>query len=114
MDATSLIIDMISGAVGGNAAGAAMPDKSLGTMGNTIAGLVGGGLGRQNLQALVPALSGSGSSDLGGILTNIAGSRVGGGLLMAIISVIKNALAEKLRQDSQRLNGVHRFPPSAH
>jgi len=28
-DATSLIIDLISGAVGGNAAGAAMPDKSL-------------------------------------------------------------------------------------
>jgi hypothetical protein len=30
MDASSLIIDLISGAVGGNAAGAAMPDKSLG------------------------------------------------------------------------------------
>jgi uncharacterized membrane protein YeaQ/YmgE (transglycosylase-associated protein family) len=95
MDTTSLIIDLISGAVGGNAAGAAMPDKSLGTLGNTIAGLVGGGLGGQILQALVPALSGSGSSDLGGILANIAGSGVGGGLLMAIISVIKNALAEK-------------------
>jgi uncharacterized membrane protein YeaQ/YmgE (transglycosylase-associated protein family) len=66
MDATSLIIDLISGAIGGNAAGAAMPDKSLGTLGNTIAGLVGGGLGGQILQALVPALSGSGSSDLAG------------------------------------------------
>ena len=97
MDATSLIIDLISGAIGGNAAGAAMPDKSLGTLGNTIAGLVGGGLGGQTLQALVPALSGSGSSDLGGILANIAGSGVGGGLLMAIISVIKNALAARAK-----------------
>jgi len=94
MDITSLIIDLISGAIGGNAAGAAMPDKSLGTVGNTIAGLVGGGLGGQILQALVPALSGSGSSDLGGILRNIAGSGVGGGLLMAIIAILKNALAK--------------------
>ena len=94
MDATSLIIDLISGAVGGNAAGAAMPDKSLGTLGNTIAGLVGGGLGGQILQALLPALAGGGS-DLGGILGNIAGSGIGGGLLMMAVSLLKNALTAK-------------------
>jgi uncharacterized membrane protein YeaQ/YmgE (transglycosylase-associated protein family) len=94
MDATSLIIDLISGAVGGNAAGAAMPDKSLGTLGNTIAGLVGGGVGGQLLQALLPALAGGGS-DLGGILGNIAGSGIGGGLLMMVVSLLKNALAAK-------------------
>jgi len=32
MDMTSLIVNLISGAVGGNAAGAAIPDKSLGTL----------------------------------------------------------------------------------
>ena len=94
MDATSLIIDLISGAIGGNAAGAAMPNKSLGTLGNTIAGIVGGGLGGQILQALLPALSGGGS-DLGGILSNIAGSGIGGGLLMAVVSLLKNALAAR-------------------
>ena len=94
MDATSLVIDLISGAVGGNAAGAAMPDKSLGTLGNTIAGLVGGGLGGQILQALLPTLTGGGS-DLGGILGNIAGSGIGGGLLMIAVSLLKNALAAK-------------------
>ena len=95
MDATSFIIDLISGAVGGNAAGAAMPDKSLGTLGNTIAGLVGGGLGGQILQALLPALTGGGGSDLGGILGNIAGSGIGGGLMMLVVSLLKNALAAK-------------------
>ena len=95
MDATSLIIDLIGGAIGGNAAGAAMPDKSLGTLGNTITGIVGGGLGGQILQALVPALFSSGGSDLGGIVGNIAGSGVGGGLLMIIVSLLKNALAAK-------------------
>jgi len=94
MDVTSLIIDLISGAVGGNAAGAAMPDKSLGTLGNTITGLVGGGLGGQILQALLPALPG-GDSDLGGILGNIAGSGIGGSLLMIAVSLLKNALASK-------------------
>ena len=94
MDVTSLIIDLISGAVGGNAAGAAMPDKSLGTLGNTITGLVGGGLGGQILQALLPALAGGGS-DLGGILGNIAGSGIGGSLLMIAVSLLKNALASK-------------------
>jgi uncharacterized membrane protein YeaQ/YmgE (transglycosylase-associated protein family) len=94
MDATSLIIDLISGAVGGNAAGAAMPDKSLGTLGNTITGLVGGGLGGQILQALLPTLTGGGS-DLGGILGNIAGSGIGGGLLMIAVSLLKTALAAK-------------------
>ena len=94
MDATSLIIDLISGAIGGNAAGAAMPNKSLGTLGNTIAGIVGGGLGGQILQALLPALSGGGS-DLGGILSNIAGSGIGGGLLMVVVSLLKNALAAR-------------------
>ena len=42
MDITSLIIQLIVGAIGGNAAGKAMPDKSLGTLGNTIAGVIGG------------------------------------------------------------------------
>ena len=94
MDASSLIVDLVSGAIGGNAAGMTMPDKSLGTLGNTLAGIVGGGLGGQILQALVPAFAGGGS-DLGGLLANIAGSGIGGGLLMVVVSLLKNALAPK-------------------
>ena len=40
-----LIIQLISGAVGGNIAGAAMKQYNLGTIGNSIAGLIGGGVG---------------------------------------------------------------------
>ena len=94
MDTTSLIINLISGAVGGNAAGKAMPDKSLGTLGDSLAGLVGGGVGGSIIQALVPALA-QGGGDLGAILGNVAGGGVGGALLMGIISLIKNALAAK-------------------
>ena len=45
MDLTSLIIQLVAGAIGGNVAAKAMPDKSLGNLGNTIAGVVGGALG---------------------------------------------------------------------
>ena len=40
MDIVNLLISLISGVVGGNIAGAAMKDKSLGGLGNSIAGLV--------------------------------------------------------------------------
>ena len=45
MNIISIIIEAISGAVGGNIAGAAMKENSLGTVGNSIAGIVGGGVG---------------------------------------------------------------------
>jgi uncharacterized membrane protein YeaQ/YmgE (transglycosylase-associated protein family) len=76
MDAMSLILNLISGALGGNAAGAAMPDKSLGTLGNSLAGMLGGGIGGAILQGLVPAFS-QGSGDAGSILaTLLAGESV--------------------------------------
>ena len=98
MDTTSLIISLISGAVGGNAAGAAMPDRSLGTLGNSLAGIVGGGVGGSIIQTLVPALAQGG--DVGSILGNVAGGGVGGALLMGIISLIKNALAAKAQSST--------------
>jgi len=40
-----LIISLIAGAVGGNAAGKALPSLNQGTLINSISGIVGGGLG---------------------------------------------------------------------
>jgi hypothetical protein len=96
MNIISLIIELISGAVGGNIAGAAMKEKSLGTAGNSIAGIVGGGLGGTLLQAVLgSAAAGGGSLDLTTILSNVAGGGVGGAILMAVIGLIKNAMAKK-------------------
>jgi uncharacterized membrane protein YeaQ/YmgE (transglycosylase-associated protein family) len=58
----NLIIQLIAGAVGGNAVGAASKDISLGTLGNTIAGAVGGVGGGQLLSALIPMLAGAGNN----------------------------------------------------
>lgn len=53
----NLIIQLIAGAIGGNAAGAAK-DISLGALGNTIAGAVGGVCGDQLLTAPIPMMAG--------------------------------------------------------
>jgi len=95
MNIVSLIIQIVSGAIGGNVAGAAMKESSLGTMGNSIAGILGGGLGGTILQAVIgSAAAGGGSLDLTSILSNVAGGGVGGAILMVIVGIIKNKMAK--------------------
>src|SRR6266404_6239259 len=98
MDITSLIIEAVSGAVGGNVAGAAMKENSLGTAGNSIAGILGGGLGGTILHSVMgTAAAGGGGMDLQSILTNVGGGGVGGAILMAVVGIIKNKMAQKER-----------------
>ncbi len=94
MNFVSLIIQLICGAAGGNIAGSLMKKSSLGTLGNSIAGIVGGGLGGQLLQML-GAGAPAGGLDVGSLISSILGGGVGGGVLMAIIGIIKSALAKK-------------------
>jgi uncharacterized membrane protein YeaQ/YmgE (transglycosylase-associated protein family) len=92
MEVFNLIISLISGAIGGNVAGAAMKEQSLGTAGNSIAGILGGGLGAMVLQSLGAASSGGGL-DLGSLIGSIAAGGVGGGIVLAVIGLIKSAMA---------------------
>src|SRR5262245_41773361 len=57
----ALIIQSISGAVGGNLAGSLMKNNRLGPLGNSIAGVLGGAAGGQLLGLLVPALASAAS-----------------------------------------------------
>lgn len=92
-----LIIQLITGAAGGNIAGKLLSNLSLGTVGNTIAGLLGGGIGGQVLgmlglgggEAVAEAASGL---DLSSILGSVAGGGVGGGVLLAVVGLIKKVL----------------------
>ena len=87
-----LIINLVSGAVGGNVAGGLMKNLSLGTLGNSIVGIIGGGAGGALLSTLGIDL-GSGGTDIAGIIGNVASGGASGGVLMAIIGVLKNAFA---------------------
>lgn len=103
----NLIISLVSGLIGGNVAGAAMQEKDLGTLGNSISGLIGGGLGGYILKLLglfaattaTTAATGqpvdaSHALDLTTILANIGGSGVGGAILTALVTWIKNSSAK--------------------
>ncbi len=95
MDLVNLLISLVSGIVGGNIAGAAMPNKSLGPVGNSIAGFFGGGIGGYILQALGVLSATAATTDIGSLIGNVAGSGVGGAILLFIVSFIKNAMAKK-------------------
>lgn len=91
-----LLINLVAGAVGGNAVGKASPKFDLGMLGNTIAGLVGGGVLGQIVSLLVPAVSAAaeaGDLSIGGIIAQIIGGGAGGAILTAIVGMIKNRSA---------------------
>ena len=89
-----MIIQLISGAVGGNAAGTAMKGLSLGTIGNTITGLIGGAGGGQLIAMLGSgAAAAGGSGDMMGMVTQIAGGAGGGAILTAIAGMIKSRMS---------------------
>jgi len=88
-----LIISLISGAIGGNVAGAILKNFSLGTALNAVAGIVGGGLGSQLLGLGGPMMGADGGGfDIGALLGNVVGSGAGGGILMVVIGIVKNML----------------------
>ena len=81
-----IIIQLVSGAAGGNIAGALMKNLSLGTAGNSIAGIVGGGIGGQLLSMI-------GAGGMDGIVGSLASGGVGGAVVMAVVGVIKKAMS---------------------
>lgn len=95
------IIEIIAGAIGGNAVGAGAKKYSLGTAGNSIAGAVGGiilgqilaamGIGEPGMAAAEGAPA-AGGMDIGAVIGQIVGGGVGGGVLTLIIGVIKSMM----------------------
>src|SRR3990167_1519170 len=94
----NLIIQLVAGAIGGNAAGSAMKNVDLGKLGNTIAGAIGGLGGGQILEMLVPAMSAAaegGGFDIGSIVGQLIGGGAGGAILTVIAGLLKNMMAGK-------------------
>lgn len=99
-----LIIQLVSGAAGGNIVGSLAKNLSLGTAGNSLAGAVGGFGGAQILDMLLGGGGGAVADaagavvnsglDIGSIIQQIAGGGVGGGILMLIVGVIKSMMAK--------------------
>lgn len=95
MDIVTLLVQLISGALGGNIGGALFKNLSLGTLGNSLAGIVGGGLGGQIIGSMLnlPGVDMAGSLDPMAILGQVASGGVGGTILMAIIGLLRSLMS---------------------
>jgi hypothetical protein len=94
MDIATLLIQLASGALGGNAASNYAKDTGLGPIGNTIAGALGGGVGGQILNAVL-GLGGTAAAsglDIGTIVSAFATGGVTGGLTALAIGFLKSKL----------------------
>ena len=96
----NIILQLACGGLGGMGAGKIMPKQSLGTIGNIISGIVGGVGGSTLLSSVLgiganAVANGTGGLDIGSILNSVLGSGVGGGVLMVVVSLLKNLLSKK-------------------
>ena len=91
-----ILINLISGAVGGIGAGKSSPTFDLGTVGNIIVGLVGGGVLGQIVTLLLPsvmAAAQSGNLSVTGVVSQVIAGGAGGAILTALVGAIKNKAA---------------------
>jgi hypothetical protein len=87
-----LIIQACAGGVGANIAGEFLRRYTLGTVGNTITGIVGGGVGAQLMSALAGGTGTDptgGGLDIGSIIAQAIFGGACGGALMVIIGLVQ-------------------------
>ena len=88
-----LILNLVSGAVGGNVVGRLIDSLNQGTVINSIAGILGGGLGGSILGMLgAPDMAGmagdTAGMDIGALLRQLVSGGFGGGVLLAIVGFV--------------------------
>ena len=100
MSLIPIIIQLISGGIGGNIAGALLKKFNLGPIGNSIAGIVGGVGGGQLPSLLTGAGASAGAAaaasglDIPSLLSNVGGGGVGGAVVMIIVGLIKAQMSK--------------------
>jgi uncharacterized membrane protein YeaQ/YmgE (transglycosylase-associated protein family) len=85
-DTVSLIIWIIAGVAGGNAAGELLKGNYNLGPGNSLTGAIGGIVGAQILQTLMPAMGGL---DFGPILAQVIAAAASGAVLTVIAAAVK-------------------------
>jgi hypothetical protein len=91
-----ILINLIAGALGGVGAGKSSPTFDLGTAGNIISGLIGGGVLGQIVTLLLPsvvAAAQSGNLTVSGVISQAVAGGAGGAILTALVGAIKNKAA---------------------
>lgn len=96
MDIVSIIIQLVAGAVGGNAAGKITKSPGLGGAGNSVVGAIGGVILGQIIERFTggavtadQAAAVTSSLDIGAIISSLVGGGAGGAVLAGIIGALK-------------------------
>ena len=92
-----LILNLVSGAVGGNVVGRLIGSLNQGTVINSIAGILGGGLGGSILGMLgapdMAVMAGDAAGmDIGALLRQLVSGGFGGGVLLAIVGFVRSKM----------------------
>ncbi len=102
---TNLVIQIIGGILGGHAAAVAAKEYSLGVLGDTLAGAVGGGLSGCLLQTLAATMvTGTGSLNEPGLVEVVAAQgltgAVAGGIAMLLFGFLKHSIEQHKSTES--------------
>ncbi len=109
-----IIMQLVAGGAGGGGIGKLLKSADLGMIGNIITGAVGG-VGGTFIAGLIPGLSGllGSAADMAGSVSEVAGATdmggldfgalagqgatglVGGGILTAVVGLVKNSISSK-------------------
>ena len=92
-----LILNLVSGAVGGNVVERLIGSPNQGTIINSIAGILGGGLGGSSLGMLgAPDMAemagGAAEMDIVALLGQVASGGVDGGVLLVIVGFVRSKM----------------------
>ena len=94
MDIVSWIVQLVLGAIGGWGTGQAVKNVSLGTVGNVIAGAIGGVV-LTWVARYIPGIQGMvAGMDTAGYIGQGVVSLVGGGVLTAIVGAVRGSMAK--------------------
>ncbi|CAA6811515.1 MAG: Unknown protein [uncultured Sulfurovum sp.] len=94
MEYIMLALPYIMGAIGGNITGKLLPSLNLGTLGNSIAGIVGGGIGG-TLLGMVGVNAGAATSlDVASLLGGAGAGAIGGAVVMFVVGLIMKLLSK--------------------
>jgi len=87
----NLALQLVSGAVAGSIF-AKFTQFSLGRIGDAVSGALGGIIGGQIFQALIPGLAGGDGFDLGSLLGQTAIGAGSGAIVTALVSLLMNPI----------------------
>lgn len=89
-----LILGLLSGVAGGNAIGKAVQKLDQGTLINSAAGVIGGGLGATLLGGMGATAAADGGMSVNTIVSQVLGGGAGGGIVLSLVSIVKNMMSK--------------------